>query len=279
MRDRRLAYDLALLAAALLAMLGVSVLVVRALSPQRREQRTEVEAPPPIMRLAERRLREAALKTLEPQLARGSGVSEAMDAIRLRVVTGLKQPPEDLQVLVLDSATVNAFTFPGGLVVVCAGLVRALDSADELAAVVAHEVAHVVHRDASRAIAWQLGLSAVLSVLGGREAEVLVQRVLSELITMRYSREVEQRADEAALGLLERADIDPAALAGAFSRLKREGGEGGARPKVLQYLESHPDLDARIQHARDTAAAAAGRRAGPWKPIDPQVWKRLRAAL
>ncbi len=253
MRARPLILDLVLLAAVLAAALGLSVLVVGAAGGRPRS--AGAQEPRPIMRAAERRLRDMALDTLGPQLERSPQVADAMEAIRSRVVAGLERPPEDMTVLVLDSATVNAFTFPGGLVVVCAGLVRALDSADELAAVVAHEAAHVVHRDAARSIGWQLGLSAALTVLGGREAEVLLQRLLGELISMHYSREVEQRADETALRVLETAGIDPGALADAFGRLEREGA-GQDRHTVLQYLESHPDLGARIEAARAASRAA-----------------------
>ena len=264
MRARPLIVDLALLAAALAAALGLSVAVVRAVGgrPAAAEAGRPAAAtgePRPIMRAAERRLRDMALRTLEPQLERSPEVAEAMEAIRSRVVAGLDRPPEDLRVLVLDSATVNAFTFPGGLVVVCAGLVRTLESADELAAVVAHEVAHVVHRDAARSIGWQLGLSAALTVLGGREAEVLLQRLLGELISMHYSREVEQRADETALRTLEAAGIDPGALADAFGRLEEEG-EARDRPAVMQYLASHPDLGDRIERARAASREAGARR-------------------
>ena len=266
MRARPLIVDLALLAAALAAALGLSVAVVRAVGGRPAAATGETR---PIMRAAERRLRDMALRTLEPQLERSPEVAEAMEAIRSRVVAGLDRPPEDLRVLVLDSATVNAFTFPGGLVVVCAGLVRTLESADELAAVVAHEVAHVVHRDAARSIGWQLGLSAALTVLGGREAEVLLQRLLGELISMHYSREVEQRADETALRTLEAAGIDPGALADAFGRLEKEG-EARDRPAVMQYLASHPDLGDRIERARAASREAGARRSAGRPPGRPR---------
>ena len=279
MRARSVIRDLVVLAVVLGAALGLSVAVVRALGGRRAAAPAAGEARP-IVRAAERHLRDMALRSLEPQLERSPEVAGAIEAVGARVLTGLDRPPKDgdLEILVLDSATVNAFTFPGGLVVVCAGLVRALESADELAAVVAHEVAHVVHRDAARSIGWQLGLSAALTVLGGREAEVLLQRRLGEVISMHYSREVEQRADATALRTLEAAGIDPGALADAFGRLENEG-EARDRPAVMQYLASHPDLGDRIERARAASREAGARAAVAWQPVDPQVWARLRAAL
>jgi len=182
-----------------------------------------------------------------------------------------------LTVVVLDSSTVNAFAMPGGVIVVCAGLLRSLGSAEELAAVIAHEAGHVVNHDVARTMARQIGIAALLSVLGGREAEVLVQRLLGELINQHYSREVEAKADAVALRVLERAGIDPGALADAFGRLERSGGKGPRN--VLMYLESHPDLKDRIDRAREASREATARSAAPWKPLDPELWRRLRGAV
>ncbi len=117
----------------------------------------------------------------------------------------------------------------------------------------------------------------LFSLFGGRETEVLVQRLLGELINQRYSREVEAKADDAALRFLERADIDPGALADAFGRLESAGEK--APKNVLKYLESHPDLESRIARAREASREASLRHAGPWRPFDPGLWKEIRAAL
>lgn len=125
-------------------------------------------------------------------------------------------------------------------------------------------------------LAAALGLSAVLQVLGGRQADVLLQRILGRLVSMRASREVERRAGETALRILEAAGIDPGALADALGRLERERLE---QRGVLQYLASHPDLQARIEGARAFSREAAARRAAPWVPLDSGVWLLLRGAL
>ncbi len=276
---RGLARELVLLAAFLAALFAVSLLVVRLATP-RAGSASGAGEPGALLKLAENRMRDLTMRSLKPQLVRDAEVTEPVEAIGDRVFAALdgQDGGRDAPTLVvLDTNTVNAFTLPGGVIVVCAGLLRSLGSAEELAAVIAHEAGHVVNHDVSRTMARQLGLSALFSLFGGRETEVLVQRLLGELINQGYSREVEARADGTALRILERADIDPGALAGAFGRLESAG--ENAPKNVLRYLESHPDLEDRIARAREASREASLRRTGPWKPFDPGLWKRVRAAL
>jgi predicted Zn-dependent protease len=278
--SRGLARELLLLAVFLAALFGVSLFVVRLVAPPRAAAPGE---PGALIKLAESRMRDLTMRSLEPQLVRDPDVTVPVEVIGARVFAALGAPGspgagrDKPTLVVLDTNTVNAFTLPGGVIVVCAGLLRSLGSSEELAAVIAHEAGHVANHDVSRTMARQMGLSALLSLFGAREAEVLVQRLLGELINQRYSREVEEKADATALRILERADIDPGALADAFTRLERTGEK--APQNVLKYLESHPDLEGRIARAREASREASLRHAGPWKPFDPQLWKRIRAAL
>jgi beta-barrel assembly-enhancing protease len=265
--------------AVLAAILGVSLLVVRLASPG---QAAGHDRPGAFMDLAEKRLKDVMLRGLEPQLVHDPEITEPVAAIATRVRPGLPAPagqePAALTVVVMDTHTVNAFALPGGVIVLCSGLLRSLGSADEAAAVVAHEAAHVVNHDIVRTLARQVGISAVLTMLGGREAEVAVQRLLGELINQHYSRDIENAADVTGFAILEKAGIDPAALADAFGRLERSG-DRTQGSKVFSYLQSHPDLQGRIAQAREASRDAQRRGAGPFKPIDPATWRRLKAAL
>jgi beta-barrel assembly-enhancing protease len=265
--------------AVLAAILGVSLLVVNAATARQAAGQERAGA---LLDFAERRLKEVMLRSLEPQLVHDPEVAEPVATIASRVRSGLPAPagqhPAALTVVVMDTHTVNAFALPGGVIVLCSGLLRSLGSADEAAAVVAHEAAHVVNHDVARTLARQIGISAVLTMLGGREAEVAVQRLLGELINQHYSRDVENAADVIGLAVLEKAGIDPAALADALGRLERSGDKTQAS-RVFSYLQSHPDLPDRIAQAREASRDAQRRGAGPFKPIDPATWRRLKAAL
>jgi Zn-dependent protease with chaperone function len=184
-------------------------------------------------------------------------VQRAVESVmgRLLPAAGRLAPPDGdlpgVEVLVLDSPVVNACALPGGLIAVHGGLLARLAGPEELAAVLAHELAHVVHHDSLNGLARALGISILLSVVGGG-SETLLKQVLEQASALRYSRAVEERADRYALDLLVEARIDPGRLAEALSRL-----DTGAPPALLRYLDTHPDLDARIGRAKRRSVQAA----------------------
>jgi predicted Zn-dependent protease len=136
--------------------------------------------------------------------------------------------------LVLDSNEVNAMAAPSGFIFITRGLLRNLKSEDELAGVLAHEVAHVVNADGVNAIssskltkAVALVGKEVLASQGPAElAEITdlfsesVDEVVETLVTSGYSRSQEYDADEYARELLLRAGYDPDALARSLQTLE-----------------------------------------------------------
>ena len=113
----------------------------------------------------------------------------------------------------------------------------------------AHELGHVVHRDSLNQLVRQLGLSAMLSLIGGPESQVFLRRVIEEVLRIRFSRRVEAKADEFALQLLRDSAIDPINLGKALENL-RSGSDDGLE-KLLTYVDTHPDIDDRIKRAEE----------------------------
>lgn len=185
----------------------------------------------------------AAEETLEiPEL------QQAIDVITERLTEAYGTFPYTLEILVVDSPIVNALAFPGGLIVCYSGLLEKLDSAEELAAILAHELGHVVYRDAMKQLTRRIGMDVLLSLAGGHQAEVLLKRIVREVVDLRYSRTVEQRADRYALDLLLQAHIDPAFLGKALEQLQKDSGEHKS-PEVFKYLDTHPELGTRTEEA------------------------------
>lgn len=253
--DRYLLRDLAVLAAAVAVLLLASLGVYRLIAA--RTGRPAVDG----TRAAdlEARLRPFFRRAL---LADGHPldrppVQEAVDEVMGRLLPAagrLARPAGDLpevEVLVLDSPVVNAFALPGGLIAVHGGLLDRLEHPEELAAVLAHELAHVAYHDSLNGMARALGISLLLSMASGG-SETLLKEVLEQASVLRYSRITEERADRYALDLLVEARIDPGRLADALSRL-----DNGTPPALLRYLDTHPDLDARIGRAKRRSVQAA----------------------
>ncbi len=161
---------------------------------------------------------------------------------------------------------INAFAMPGGFVVVHTGLLASADSAEELAAVVAHEVQHVERRHGLRGLVHAAGWRAVLSLVLGNTGGSIAGSWVENLGDLRFSRSQETDADLEGVKALVRADIDPRGMVAFFARLAKD-------PSHLPaLLSSHPASTERMTAVR---AALPKDRAYPPLPYD---YHRLRGA-
>lgn len=159
----------------------------------------------------------------------------------------------------LDSPEVNAFACPGGIILITRGMLSSVKSEDELAAVLAHEIAHVIHRDGIAAIQSSRWSEALL-VIGSSAArefgpkdtarlvslfEGSIDDVFKTLVVSGYGREQEKDADAAALGYLAAAGYDPQGLVGYLNRL-----EQGGRGSGSGIFATHPGTDERLENVR-----------------------------
>jgi len=178
----------------------------------------------------------------------------------------------EFHVQVVDAPTVNAFALPGGAIVVYTGLLRSAQSPEQVAGVLAHEIAHVTRRHGMERIAQSVGLIACVQLLFGDVsglAAVAVQ-VLQEGAINSYGRDQEHQADMDGVKTLARAGIDPGALADFFVILKKE--EAGSI-NLPAFLATHPDLERRIHDVRSAARTSGFSRAKPFALSWPDVQK------
>jgi predicted Zn-dependent protease len=168
---------------------------------------------------------------------------------------------------VIDSPEINAFAAPGGLILVTRGMLRCCKSEDALAAVLAHEIAHVQNQDGLRAIKTSRLTSALTIIAaegakqyGGQELAQLTQAfegsvgdVVNTLVTNGYSRELERQADEDAIAILKRVGYNPYALVDMLTVMKTQLKPGGAG-----FGKTHPDPQERIS-AIQTLAGKPGK--------------------
>lgn len=171
----------------------------------------------------------------------------ALEKLRARLAPGLPEGQE-ISVHVLDHEMINAFVLPGGYVVFFRGLIQAAETPEEVAAVFAHEIGHVVSRDPTRHALRSAGSIGVLGLLFGDFAGgALVLFLAERLIEASYAREAEAAADDFARALLIDTAIDPAALGTFFDRLRRAFGE---EEGFLAHFTTHPALSDRILAAQ-----------------------------
>jgi predicted Zn-dependent protease len=194
----------------------------------------------------------------------------ALDRLTQRITKGVDLP-YDLTVSVLDHEMVNAFALPGGHIVFFRGLLDAAETPEEVAAVFAHELGHVMARDPARGALRTAGSIGVLGLLFGDFAGGAAVLFLTErLIEASYSQGAEEGADTFAHDRLREVDLPPAALATFFKRLRAEYGDAEG---IVAHFLSHPQLGDRIARAQ---AAGAGQ--GPTRPaLTRAEWAALRA--
>ncbi|MBM3525919.1 MAG: M48 family metallopeptidase [Alphaproteobacteria bacterium] len=186
---------------------------------------------------------------------------------RLAAPVTIDPPPT---VRVINGALVNAFALPGSRLVVMRGLLEAIGDADELAAVLAHELAHAVHRHPTEAAIKRSAGSFVVGLLLGDAISVSIAGTLGgQLLSAAYSREAEAEADTTGLRILAAAGIDAAGFVRFMARMaEMEGKSSGAR--LLAHFSTHPPSAERAAMAQ----ANAGRGG---LALSAEDWRRLRA--
>lgn len=155
----------------------------------------------------------------------------------------------------------NAWALPGGKIGVYTGIFKVAKDQDELAAVIAHEIGHVVSRHHDERITRQAyaqtGLGVAGALAGSRYGEAAQQTtgqlggaLLQGAFLLPNSRAQESEADVVGQELMAKAGFDPE---GAVALWRNMAAAGGSRPP--QWLSTHPDPASRL---RELQARAAG---------------------
>jgi len=174
---------------------------------------------------------------------------------------------------VLDAVEPNALALPGGHIYVTRGLLVLLNSEDELAAVLGHEIVHVAARHAARSHAREVPLSVVtgMGAFAGRivnprfgDAMEDAGELASGLVLAPYTRDDEREADEQGQRLAAEAGYDPRALASFLRTLEREEDVSTPVRGRNGFFASHPLIPERIATAEARARILKPR---PEQPI------------
>ena len=141
--------------------------------------------------------------------------------------------------LIEDDSTLNAFCTPGGYIYVFTGLIKYLESEDQLAGVIGHEIAHADRRHSTDQLSKQYGYSLLFSVLLGDQSAL--GQVVQGVISLKYSRGAETEADEYSVRYLCPTSYNAAGGAGFFEKIEASGGSS-----TPEFLSTHPSPENRI---------------------------------
>jgi predicted Zn-dependent protease len=162
-------------------------------------------------------------------------------------------PDADWEFAVLNAPnTINASAAPGGKVLVYSGLFKIVHNDDQLAWVLAHEIAHVAARHTderfSQVLAARTGSVAAIVGLGGlgaAQAGVQAYELTAMLATLSFDRKQELEADYMGMIYMARAGYDPEQAARAFENLA-DAKTAAGQPLPVELFSTHPSYPERI---------------------------------
>ena len=174
----------------------------------------------------------------------------------------LETKPFPFHFYIIADDTLNAFAGPGGHIFFYSGLIEAMDSVDELAAVMCHEIGHIAARHLSKRIdqTKNIGIGTLAGILagilvGGPLAAALITGSMAAGIQAQYhfSREDERQADQLSYKFIRPSTFDSKAMIGALEKIQKGSwiGTGQTPP----YLLTHPTGPERMSNLESLSNA------------------------
>ena len=203
-------------------------------------------------------------------------IDEPVQKLLERLKAANPDDPFNYKLDVIDSSTVNAFALPGGQMVILTGLLDAAETPEQIAGVIAHEMAHISKRHGLQGIARSVGLIVAIDLMIGDAGGLVVlgAEIAQFAAQNSYSREHEAEADYVGVELLYKASINPDSLAGFFRILEAETED---MPSIPEWMSTHPEHAARINAIQEQIKSLPQKTYTP--AISEEDWKRLKAAL
>src|SRR4030042_2542610 len=182
-------------------------------------------------------------------------ITEYVDQIGRRLLEEVHGRRFDYHFYVVKEQEPNAFAIPGGHIFVTSGLIRFVDTEDELAGVIGHEIAHSVLRHIDKAMdrAKRLSLLTLAAIIAGafltrdaRGAATLTTgaMAMAQSLMLKYTRENEAEEDQKGTKYLTDAGYGSQAMVTFLKKIYRW--QRAISPEIPTYLSTHPGIDERI---------------------------------
>jgi predicted Zn-dependent protease len=187
------------------------------------------------------------------------------------------------QVFLIRDRSINAFALPGGYFGVHLGLIAAVNSADEMAAVLGHELSHVTQRHISRMLTqqsrqapWMIAAMILGALAAGKSGDVASAAMVGGQAVaaqnqLNFSRDMEREADRVGFGVMTDAGFESRGMSAMFEKLQQAArlNDNGSFP----YLRSHPLTTERIAEAQARVQLASADAAKPTREKEIEAGK------
>jgi predicted Zn-dependent protease len=179
------------------------------------------------------------------------GLQSYLNRIGQRIAGCCQRPDLAYHFAALEEGGTNALALPGGYIYITRDLLKELKTEAQLAAVLSHEIAHVVARDTLVAMSEQIGMTAlVIAAQAGRSADLAQgSSFVAAVLSLQYSRDDERDADLAGLSYMTQAGYDPNGMVETMQALEKIQ---TIRP--LEFFSTHPNPESRIAYLQERIA-------------------------
>lgn len=216
-----------------------------------------------------------ALKEMDNHGIQDPVLRQAVQGIEDRLIAELpKDTPYKFTITPVWNKDANAFALPGGQMLITSGLLAEAATPDEVAGVLGHELAHVVHRHSFRAMAREVGMSLVLALLFGDNGTLAtIARGGGYLAGLGNSRDQELQADTTGIKLAYEAGFQPRGMGDFFRRQQEKEAVGETLERALSFLSTHPANADRLANLDKLAAGLPPRARSDFRA--PAAWSEI----
>ena len=216
-------------------------------------------------------------------------VVDYVNKVGNRIVEGLKDPLFNYRFHVIKQDAYNAFAIPAGYIFINSGLVAVMDGEEELAGILAHEIAHVNARhisqkiERSKKIGWatMAGMAAgiLVGAAGGAEAGQALatgSQAAGAAAELSYSRDNEMQADQLGLSYLTDAGYRSEGLLKILKKMRSK--QWFDTEQIPTYMRTHPAIDDRITYL-DTQISGTAKPSETRPPVSSEDFARVHTYL
>ena len=193
--------------------------------------------------------------------------------------------PYPFRFYLLKDPQLNAFSVPGGHIFVTTGIVEVMDSEGELAGLLGHEIAHVTSHHIAKRLEREKKISlatmaaALASIFAG-DPRIATAVITSSMATgislsLKYSREDEEEADNYGFKYMTRDGYNPEEMAVLLGKLRKWGAFGSEA--IPPYLLTHPGIGERVEQIESLKKYYESQ--GPWKRASSSEFRRFQVLL
>lgn len=198
-----------------------------------------------------------------------------VDEVGRHILSYLPPQPFDYSFRIVNADVFNAFAGPGANIFTYRGLITSLDSIDELAGIIGHEIAHAASRHVSESIdrSKYISIGSLAGVLAGilvgsksgsgEAAGTLIKGslALGQTAMMAFTRENETEADEKGILFLKESCYSPEGLLAGLMKIRESDYRGVEN--IPDYVKTHPGTTSRIAHVENILSGYQARKKKP----------------